>query len=146
MSHFFTWCLTIFIRRLFHFLIKARHIHSNMQQLKVKELDDKAKYKTKGRMFRNSMLRCIITSWIQGFVNIGSGYGILRLGLHCKHLQRYFTQIIRLESHINKKYIRSLSRPFYKRRGKEICELSEMLGFQYLHLLWGNTSVPSLSI
>jgi hypothetical protein len=50
-------------------------------------------------MFRNSMLGCIITCWIHG----GSGHGILRPDLHRKHLQRYFTQIIKLKSDINNK-------------------------------------------
>jgi len=61
-------------------LIKAWYIHSNIKQ--------------KVRMFRNSMFGCI---------TIASGYGILRPDLHCKHLQRYFTQIIRLKLDINNK-------------------------------------------
>ena len=63
-------------------LIKAWYVHSNIKQ--------------KVRMFRNSMLGCI---------TIAGGYGILRPGLHCKHLQRYFTQIIRLKLDINNKIL-----------------------------------------
>ena len=90
--------------------------------------------KQKVRMFRNPMLGCIITSWIQGFVTIASGYGILRLGLHCKHLQRYFTQIIRLKSDINNKTLDLWAVHVTREGGKEIYALSNMLGFLYLHL------------
>ena len=86
-------------------------------------------------MFRNSMLGCIITSWIQGFVTIASGYGILRLGLHCKHLQRYFTQIIRLKSDINNKTLDLCAIHVTREGGKGIYDLSNMLGSLYLHLL-----------
>ena len=86
-------------------------------------------------MFRNSMLGCIITSWIQGFVTTVSGvgwqrigYGTLRLVLHCKHLQRYFTQIINKTLDLCAIHVTGEG-------GKGIYALSNMLGSLYLHLL-----------
>jgi hypothetical protein len=75
--------------------------------------------KTKGKMFRNSMLGCIITCWIYG----GSGHGILRPDLHQKHHQRYFMQIIRLKSDINNKTL-DLRAIHVTRGGKWKCALS----------------------
>ena len=92
--------------------------------------------KQKVRTFRNSKLgSCTLPSWIQGFVTIASGYGVLRLGLHCKHLHRYFTQIIRLKSDINNKILDLGAVHVTREGGKVIYALSNMLGFLYLHLL-----------
>jgi hypothetical protein len=46
--------------RLLNFLIKACHTHSNMLQYNATEFDYNATNKTKGKMFRNSMLDSII--------------------------------------------------------------------------------------
>jgi hypothetical protein len=62
------------------------NIDSNMQQQNVKEFDNKSRRKTKGKMFRNSMLGSINTYWIHE----GNGHGILRLDLHRKNLWTYF--------------------------------------------------------
>ena len=97
-------------------MIKAWYIHSNIKQ--------------KVRMFRNSMLGCI---------TIASGYGILILGLHCKQLQRYFTQIIRLKLDINNKTLDLWAVHVTRERGRGIYALTNMLGFLYLHCLWGYT-------
>ena len=88
--------------------------------------------KQKVRMFGNSKLGfCTLPPWIQGFVTIASGYGILR------HLQRYFTQIIRLKSDINKETLDLWAVHVTREGGKGINALSNMLGFLYLRLLWG---------
>jgi len=48
------------IHRVLNFLIKACRTHSNILQLNAKEFDNNVTNKTKGKMFRNSMLGSII--------------------------------------------------------------------------------------
>jgi hypothetical protein len=87
--------------------------------------------KQKVMMFRNSMLGFIFTLWIHG----GSGHSVLRPNFRRKHLQRYFTQIIRLNSRINNKTLDFLAVHVTREGGKWINALSNMLGFLYFHRL-----------
>jgi hypothetical protein len=82
--------------------------------------DNNVKRKTKGKVFRNSMLGCIITLWIHR----GSGHGVLRPDFHQKNLQRYFTQIIRLKSDINNKTLDLRAIHVTREGGKWIYALS----------------------
>jgi hypothetical protein len=106
-----------------------------MQQQNVKEFDNKSRRKTKGKMFRNSMLGSIITYWIHG----GSRHGVLRLDLHQKNLETYFMQIIRLKSNINYKTVALRAIHVTREGGKLIYALS-------FHLLRGYTFVFSILI